>query len=309
MNGTVAMSKPFRKHYFVRPDGSDDNDGFRDAPSGAFLTIQRAIDAACAVTTLPTTAVTIHLAHGSYSAGIAISGLIPAKPDKDGFMIRLIGDEEHPDKVGLEAVGADAVRCTDGACILVAGMTLKTREAGSLLTAKRRATIAHRNCFLGSAASETISAHRFSEVYALGPTSVLGGSLAFAHATSRSTISFYRQTITFAEGVHFSTYLWGVKDATVSLDYCRIIGHATGDIGVHVNGVLNVISAEGEWRGGTEPRVLDGGVIATDNALTSSRRTPKAKRVLPDRPPLLQLLLPKVLTNTRWLVRKVRRTG
>lgn len=284
------MSK-FRKCYFVRPDGSDNNDGSRDGPSGAFLTIQRAIEAACSVSTLPTSAVTIHVAHGSYSGGIAVSGLIPAKPDKNGFMILLIGDEEHPGSVELEAVGADAVRCTDGACILIAGMTLRTREAGGLLTAKRRATIAHRNCILGSAASETINAHRYSEVYALGLTTVLGGSLAFAHATSRGTISFYRQTIIFGEGVHFSTYLWGVNDATVRLDKCRIIGHATGDIGVHVNGVLNVISTVGEWSGGTLPRVLDGGVIATDNALTSSRRIPKLKRFLSERRSLLQLLL------------------
>jgi hypothetical protein len=222
--------------------------------------------------------VNIHVAHGSYFGGISVSGMISAKPDKNGFMIRLIGDEKHPRKVEIEAVGADAVRCTDGVSVLIAGVTLRTREAGSLLTAKRRATIAHRNCVLGPAASETINAHRYAEVYALGPTTVLGGSLALVHATSRSTISFYRQTITFGEGVHFSSYLWGVKDATVSLDKCRIIGRATGDIGVHVNGVLNVISTEGEWRGGTEPRVLDGGVIATDYVVASTK-TAKLKRI------------------------------
>lgn len=270
----------FREHYFVRPDGSDGNDGFRDGPSGAFLTIQRAIDAAFSVSTLPTSTVTVHVAHGSYAAGAAISGLIPARPDKNGFMLRIIGDEEQPGEVVIEAVGADAVRCTDGACILVAGMTLRTREAGNLLTAKRRATIAHRNCIFGSAGSETIYAHRYAEVYALGPTTVSGGSLAFAHATARATISFYHQTIIFGDNIRFSDYLWGVNDATVRLDKCRIVGHATGDISVHVNGVLNLISVEGEWRGGTAPRVLDGGVIATDLALGSGRRPPRLKRVV-----------------------------
>jgi hypothetical protein len=273
------MSKQFRKHYFVRPDGSDDNEGFRDGPSGAFRTMQRAIEAASSVSTLPTSAVNIHVAHGSYSGGIVVSGLIPAKPDKNGFMIRLIGDEEHPDKVELEATGGDALRCTDGVGVLIAGMTLRTHQAGSLLSAKRRATIAHRNCILGSAASESINAHRYAEVYALGPTTIIGGSLALVHATSRSTISFYRQTITFGEGVRFSTYLWGVKDATLSLDKCRIIGRATGDINVHVNGVLNVIRTVGEWRGGTEPRVTDGGVIATDSSPARSR-IPRLERIL-----------------------------
>jgi hypothetical protein len=56
-----------------------------------------------------------------------------------------------------------------------------------------------------------------------------------------------------------------VKDATLSSDKCRIIGRATGDINVHVHGVINVICTDGEWRGGKEPRVSDGGVIATDS--------------------------------------------
>ncbi len=286
----VTVGKQFRRHYFVRPDGSDSNEGFRDAPSGAFRTIQRAVDAVYSVSTLPTSSVTVHIARGYYSGGIAVSGLLPGKPDKNGFMIRFIGDEQHPSNVEMEAVGVDAVRCSDGASILIAGMTLRTREAGNILTAKRRGTIAHRHCIFGSAAAETISAHRYAEVYALGPTIVVGGSLAFVHATSRSMISFYRQTISFAEGVHFSTYLWGVKDATVSLDYSRIVGHATGDISVHINGVLNLIRAEGEWRGGTEPRVLDGGVIATDQVLTSSHPIEKLKRVFSNCRPLFQFL-------------------
>ncbi|MDQ3143747.1 MAG: hypothetical protein M3Q57_02550 [Pseudomonadota bacterium] len=268
----------FRKHYFVRPDGSDDNDGSREDSSGAFRTIQTAIEAAFSVSTLPTSPVTIHLAHGAYFGRITVSGVIPARPDKNGFMILLIGDEEYPEKVQLESVGADAVRCTDGASILVAGITLRTLQAGNLFTAKRRATIAHRNCILGAAASETIYAHRYAEVYALGPTTVMGGSSAFAHATARATISFYHQTIVFGEGIHFSTYLWGVNDATVRLDKCRIIGCATGAIGVHVNGVLNVIETDGEWSGGTAPRVLDGGVIATDHALASSGKLSRLRR-------------------------------
>ena len=274
------MSRQFRKHYFVRPDGSDDNDGSRDDASNALRSIQKAIDAASVVSALPTSAVNIHVAHGSYSGGIEVSGSIPAKPDKNGFMIKVVGDEANPENVELEAVGVDAVRCTDGASILVAGMTLRTRDAGNLLTAKRRGTIAHRNCIFGPAASETISAHRFAEVYALGPTTVLGGSLAFVHATSRSVVSFYKQTITFGEDAHFSTYLWGVKDATVSLDKACIIGRATGHIEVHINGVLNIVSTRGAWMGGTKPRVLDGGVIATDNVPTLSGRLAYAKRLI-----------------------------
>jgi hypothetical protein len=275
----VVLGDKFRKDYFVHPDGSDENLGFQEGPAGAFRTIQRAIDAAFAVSTVPTSAVTIHIAHGHYLGGIVISGPVPARPDKNGLMIRLVGDEDDPSQVYLEAVGKDAVRCTDGACILVAGVTLRPREKGCLFTAKRRATIAHRNCILDAAASETINAHRYGEVYALGPTTVTGSSAAFAHATSRSTISFYKQTLTFREGLHFPIYLWGVKDATVSLDKCLILGQATGPIGVHINGLLNVVSVTGEWEGSGVARVLDGGIIATDE--TPVRPWPGRKQERP----------------------------
>lgn len=261
-NCLIRMSDQFRKTYFVRPDGSDRNNGATNAPAGAFLTIQKAVQTAFAVSSPPTHPVIIRLAHGSYSSGIGVAGLIPARPDRNGFLLRIIGDEEEPDQVELTVTGSDAVLVSDGASVLVAGMTLQTRKSGNLLTAVRRATLGHQNCILGPAASETINAHRYAEVYAMGPTFVSGNSSAFAHATTRSTISFSRQTIAFRENLRFARYLWAVNNATVRLDKCQIIGRATGDIGVHVNGVLNVSSAKGEWRGGTPPRVLEGGIIA-----------------------------------------------
>lgn len=256
------MSDQFPAVYYVRPDGSDQNDGSSDVPGSAFLTIQRAVEVALA-TPSPTSVVTIHVAHGSYSRGIVIAGPVPAKADvKYGYGLHLVGDKGRPEKVELDVVGSDAVRVSDGASILITGMTLRTRESGNLVTATRRATVGHRYCVFGSAASETISASRYAEVYAIGPTTVSGSSLVFAHATTRSTISFSTQTITFLPGLHFSRYLWAINDATIRVDKSRIIGRATGDIAVHVNGVLNVASLQGEWRGGAEPRVFEGGIIA-----------------------------------------------
>ncbi len=256
------MSDQFRKVYFVRPDGSDDNDGLRNHAEHAFLTIQRAVEAAFHISGLPTSVVTVQVAHGSYAGSINVAGSIPARRDRNGFMIRFIGDEEQPSKVQLEVTNSDAISVSDGASVLIAGMTLATLGSGNIFTATRRATIGHRNCIFGSAASETINASRYAEVYALGPTTVSGGSTTFAHATTRSTISFTSQTITFEEGVSFSRYLWGVNDSTIRLDKSLIVGCATGGISVHIGGVLNVSSLKGEWRGGVEPRVLEGGLVA-----------------------------------------------
>lgn len=161
----------------------------------------------------------------------------------------------------LDVTGSDAVYVSDGASILIIGFTLSTSKSGNLIRATRRATLGHRNCVFGPAASETIGASRYAEVLAMGPTTVSGGSVAFAHAITHSTISFTSSALTFLGDLHFSRYLWGISNATVRLDKGVIIGRPTGNVGVHVNGVLNVSGLVGDWTGGAEQRVLDGGVI------------------------------------------------
>ena len=59
--------------YYVRTDGSDSNDGLTDLPGGAFLTIQKAVEAVAALD-LSTYNVTIQVGAGTYPGTITLTG-------------------------------------------------------------------------------------------------------------------------------------------------------------------------------------------------------------------------------------------
>ena len=87
--------------YYVRTDGNDGNDGLTDSSSGAFLTIQHAIDAAAALDT-SIHDVTIRIGNGThkYDDSILLKSAIGSGK------IWLRGDDANPGNVVIEAPDA-----------------------------------------------------------------------------------------------------------------------------------------------------------------------------------------------------------
>lgn len=250
--------------YYVRTDGSDSNDGLANTAGGAFLTIQKAINAAYSLDCNGYN-VTIQIADGTYTGGMLIFGKLTGAFDNGNQPLRIIGNETTPGNVVINPTNADAVRVGDKATVLLAGMRLRTTTSGSALNASNGAYVELRNVDFGTCATETIQSSTFATVRAIGPISVSGASTSFVHATKRSLVSFSDQTLTFTGTPAFGTYLWGLNDASVHLDSATIVGTATGGITVHINSVLQVSSCTGVWTGGVEPSVLTGGrIIAED---------------------------------------------
>jgi hypothetical protein len=88
--------------YYVRPDGDDANDGLSDSASGAFRTIQQAIDAAVALD-LSIYAVTINVAKGTYAENVTLKSYLGVGP------ITLVGDTTTPTNVDIAPASGTAV--------------------------------------------------------------------------------------------------------------------------------------------------------------------------------------------------------
>ena len=84
------------RHYYVRTDGSDINDGLADSASRAFASIQKAVDAV-ALLDLGTKSVIIHVGPGTYGEAVALKSYVGAGP------VLLTGDSANPANVVISA--------------------------------------------------------------------------------------------------------------------------------------------------------------------------------------------------------------
>lgn len=257
--GMVRVSLSATTNYYVRMDGSDSNNGLANTAQGAFRTITKALNTVYEAIDLNGQVVIINVADGTYTDPISLYGLpVGASDDQP---LRIIGNEVSPQNVVISTTGSSAMTMQYGAYALMAGMTFQTSGTGVGWNVQSNSFLEHRNCRFGNCANEMILTQHHASVRALGTTTVAGNAQYFCHATKRSIIDFAARTIAFSGTPTFSTYLWGINDASVNLDSGTITGSAVGPILVHKNGSLNTSSLTGSYLGGTAPVVNDGGYI------------------------------------------------
>jgi len=93
-SGTYLEVLTANRNYYVRPDGSDSNDGLSDTPGGAFLTIQKALNV---VTTLYRSRYypTIHVADGTYTEDLWVQDALVS----GNYNFKLVGNTSTPSNV------------------------------------------------------------------------------------------------------------------------------------------------------------------------------------------------------------------
>ncbi len=252
--------------FYVRKDGSDSNDGLSNTSGGAFLTIQRAVNAAYSIDARGSV-VQIRIADGTYAEGVNIYGRPVGAFDNGDQPLRIIGNETNPENVVINPTGQDAVRIGDKATVLLAGLAIGTTTSGTGLLVSNGAQVHHRNLRFLACATETIGAFGHCSVIAIGNTTVVGASGGFVHATNKAIVGFSGRTLTFVGTPTFTTYLWGINDASIYLDSATIVGKANGGITVHIGGILNVSSCTGVWTGGQPLLVTSGGLIIAEDKI------------------------------------------
>lgn len=92
--------------YYVRTDGNDSNDGLANTSGGAFLTLQRAVNAAVSLD-LSIYSININVADGTYTAGASLPAYVGVGP------INIIGNVTTPGNVILNTAGT-SLSCIGG---------------------------------------------------------------------------------------------------------------------------------------------------------------------------------------------------
>lgn len=112
--------------YYVRSDGSDANNGLANTPAGAFLTIQKAVNAALALD-LAGFSVQINVAAGTYSGFTVWTRLLNA-----GGSFSISGDVTTPSNVVINGTAADAVKFLSGAVVSLQGLKFQSSVGNGL---------------------------------------------------------------------------------------------------------------------------------------------------------------------------------
>src|SRR5688500_2241633 len=92
--------------YYVRTAGNDSNDGLSDTSSGAFLTIQRAVDEVANTLDINAQEVVIQVADGAYNAPVALRPFLGTGP------VTIRGNVTTPANVTITVADAACVSAT-----------------------------------------------------------------------------------------------------------------------------------------------------------------------------------------------------
>lgn len=101
-SGGVRETLSTDRHYYVRNDGNDANNGLNDTPIDAFATIQHAIDIVAALD-LASFTVTLHIGPGVYDEAVRLKSYVGAGP------VTLVGDTNTPANVTIYAASGYAM--------------------------------------------------------------------------------------------------------------------------------------------------------------------------------------------------------
>lgn len=226
--------------YFVRTDGNDSNSGLVNSSSGAFLTIQKAINVA-ATLDLAGNTVTIQVGAGTYTGAITV-----AAPFVGGNVL-LQGDTTTPSNVVISVTSANAISVSgSGVFISIGGFKVTTTTTGSGIDVGYFSAVNFSGKMeWGTCAYHHMIVSQHSLIAITANYDVSGSALAHIVAQQHSAVVAINLSIAFS-----NTPAWNASYAgLLSTDAAGLIyyGHTitgTGATGKRysatLNGIINV---------------------------------------------------------------------
>ncbi|MCK1595484.1 hypothetical protein [Bradyrhizobium sp. 164] len=192
--------------YYVRTDGSDSNNGLTNTAGGAFLTIQKAIDATSALD-MGTYQVTIQVANGTYAGASTLRSYLGT------LQPIIVGNEATPTNVVVNPTSATCFQSDGTDPWKIRGMQLKTTTSGGCLDAINGGAIYFRNVDFGAAPTFHCRAYLNGNIASEGNFSISGGSDFCMLAIASGVVSLNSTTTITVTG----TPAWGTACAYASM--------------------------------------------------------------------------------------------
>jgi hypothetical protein len=182
--------------YYVRTDGSDGNNGLANSSGGAFLTIQKAIDAVAALD-LSIYNVTVQVGDGTYSGGVVVSA-----PWVGSGTVTLQGNTSTPANALLSTGANDCVVVLSGGTLIVTGF--KLTNSGAFLLHASSGSIRFSLLTFGTCGSQQVRATDGGRIMAIGNYSIDGGAGNHWSALGNSIVRVQSKTVTLTGTPAFS---------------------------------------------------------------------------------------------------------
>lgn len=191
------------KDFYIRPEGSDSNDGSADDPSHAFQTIQKAVVVTNQTLDLCEQTVKIHVANGTYTEDATDGVGLELSVASDGGQIVFEGDPANPRNVTLNVVGTCFYFYGDNVDTLVDGFKLVATGVGIFADLNSK-NVKFQNIEFGSCTIADIEVGSRSRIVATGNYSVSGNAQYHIFATDFATVMIQGRTCTFSNSPVFS---------------------------------------------------------------------------------------------------------
>ncbi len=251
--------------YYVRKDGNDANTGLTDNNTGAFLTINAAINAAYSKQDLRNFTAFIVVRTGTYVENLSFSGR-PAWAGKSGqkFPIYLTGDTGTPANVVIAPSSGKCITANGGAGVDLHGFrTVTTGSDGYHIFAEDSGTnVNFGNWSFGASTADHIFSQLGSVVTFDTGYAINGGALNHYHATEGGSIKFTAAsgTITLTGTPAFTGQFAGCAKSMIALVNLLFSGAATGRrFLTHLNGSIRTGTDDPNFLPGSVPGYEDGG--------------------------------------------------
>jgi hypothetical protein len=207
-NATVRTKLTGNVTYYVRTDGSDSNTGLANTAGGAFLTIQKAVDVACAFD-LQQYTFTIQVADGTYTGTVRMYSSPPVSSvGTTAGNIVIQGNSSTPANVVVSVTGSNAFEIVGNkdVALTIKDLKITTVTSGNAIYAARGIVyISGVNFGAVAAGNSHIVIDTWELFAAIGNYTISGSAQYHVYCTGFSYFSVSSKTVTLTGTPAWST--------------------------------------------------------------------------------------------------------